>query len=91
MRGFSKFSGVAVLSLRRQLKDLIKSETFGCVSVCQSSFKLDLKDELSVCFSKITDLSDYVKSQVFFVVHSHEARHIDTKLRHLFARVGSFM
>lgn len=73
--------------MHRQLKDLVRNETFGTVPT-SDAHRVDLVVEMVGCGLKIAELNSYIQSQDVIIMHSNEARTIETRLRHLFARVG---
>lgn len=86
VRGVKDLAGETVISLRNKLRQLMRGDSFGEVAF-DDSFVPDLAAELSVCLAKITELDNYVMARTGIAQHSNEARYIDTKLRHLFARL----
>lgn len=87
VRGYTEVGGETVLSMRRLLKDLVREESFGQV-ITTGDFQPDVTNEIDVCNKKIVELESYITSRSFTSANSNDSRWVDTKLKHLYSRLG---
>lgn len=87
VRGYPDVQAETVVSIRKELKRLMRDETFGLVFT-HASFKADTLAEIDVCNVKVGELENYLSASTFASSNCSEARTVDTKLRHLLARLS---
>lgn len=86
VRGFTDLQGETSKSMRRKLQDILRVDAFGELPAIVGEFAPVVVDEIEGCVRKVEQLENYLLN--YKGLGGPAAVHIETKLKHLYARLG---